>query len=106
MKSKLGPDAQLILKPNATSHSLGNEEQIEDITLPGYELGFQLIHNLWSIKVCLSQIHLNELYKPFQLLYAVIVLSVTAVTFLLLKWLIVKQIIKPVERLTKKVEQQ
>ncbi|MEZ8034950.1 putative bifunctional diguanylate cyclase/phosphodiesterase [Vibrio crassostreae] len=104
VKSKLDPGAQLILRPNTTSHSLGNEEQIKDITLPDYELGFQLIHDLWSIKICLSQIHLNELYKPFQLLYAVIVLSVTAITFLLLKWLIVKQIIKPVERLTKKVE--
>lgn len=104
VKSKLDPGAQLILRPNTTSHSLGNEEQIKDITLPDYELGFQLTHDLWSIKICLSQIHLNELYKPFQLLYAVIVLSVTAVTFLLLKWLIVKQIIKPVERLTKNVE--
>ena len=104
VKSRLGPDAQLILRPNSTSYSLGNEEQIKDITLPDYELGFQLIHDLWSIKICLSQIHLNKLYKPFQLLYAVIVLLVTAVTFLLLKWLIVKQIIKPVERLTKKVE--
>lgn len=104
VKSRIGPDAQLILRPNATSYSLGNEEQIKDITLPDYELGFQLIHDLWSIKICLSQIHLNKLYKPFQLLYAVIVLLVTAVTFLLLKWLIVKQIIKPVERLTKKVE--
>lgn len=104
VKSKLGPDAQLMLRPNATSHSLENEEQIEDITLPDYEFGFQLIHDLWSIKICLSQLHLNELYRPFQLLYAVIVLSVTAVTFLLLKWLIVKQIIKPMERLTKQVE--
>ncbi|MBY7660656.1 EAL domain-containing protein [Vibrio atlanticus] len=104
VKSKVGPYAQLILTPNSTSHSLTNAEQIKEITQPDYEFGFQLVHDLWSIKICLPQEQLNEWYKPFQLLYAVIVLLVTVVTFLILKWLIVKQVIKPVERLSEQVE--
>ncbi|GLO62986.1 hypothetical protein MACH09_34940 [Vibrio sp. MACH09] len=104
IKSKLGLDAQLMLRPNATSHSLSNEEQLEKITLPDHEFGFQLMHDIWFIKICFSEEYLNELYKPFQLLNIIIVLLVTSVTFLLLKWLIVKQVIKPVERLTEQVE--
>ncbi len=43
VKSKVGPYAQLILKPNSTSHSLTNAEQIKEITQPDYEFGFQLV---------------------------------------------------------------
>ncbi len=42
VKSKIGPDAQLMLRPNATSYSLVSEEQIEDISLTDYEFWFSV----------------------------------------------------------------
>lgn len=105
IKTKVSPETTLTITPNTASHSIQSDIDINNISISDDTLGYELNHTLWTIRLALTEEALSKLFRPFQALFTAIVLSVTFVTFVLLKWLIVKQIINPVERLTKQVEQ-
>ena len=105
IRAKIDPDVRLSITPNTASNSIESAVKIDHMTASDDEFGYELKHDLWTIKIALTAESLSKIYKPFQILFVTIVLSVTLVTFVLLKWLIVKQIIKPVEKLTKQIEQ-
>lgn len=105
IKTKISENAVFSVTPNTSSVSLKSDSQIKDITVPNFEFGFELDHPLWKIKICLAKDTLvQQFLLPFKLLFTTIVLLVTSITFILLKWLINIQLIKPISLLKKQVE--
>ncbi len=104
VKSRVSGNVKLAIDSVQASTNISSEQDIEKVSTDNSDLTYQLNSELWNITLCLPEKDLAKLYNPFKLLFVGIVLSVTMLTFLLLRWLIIKQIIKPVEKLTKQVE--
>ncbi|WP_240532445.1 putative bifunctional diguanylate cyclase/phosphodiesterase [Moritella marina] len=95
-------NVKLSLLSSGSSQTMEGETELTMLPKPDY--GYQLVSELWSIMILLPRSYLNTLYRPHQILFFSIVLSVTLFSFFFLKGLIVKSIITPVVRLTKQVE--
>ncbi|WP_375749731.1 putative bifunctional diguanylate cyclase/phosphodiesterase [Vibrio sp. HN007] len=100
--SRLGKVATFEIQPKAATHVL--RQQSETIPLTNNEFGYTLVNDLWNITLSIPDSYLSSLYSPFKVLFSVIVLVVTIVTFVILKLLITRQIIFPVVQLTNKIE--
>lgn len=86
-------------------NSIVDISELKNITFKSEKIGaMSSINGLYEIKITLPDHYIERLLLPYQLAILSLVVNVTLVCFFLLRLLIRRQVIYPIEHLTKQVE--
>jgi c-di-GMP phosphodiesterase len=103
IQTAFGNDASLTISPNGPLHELNNHLDVIFNTISPTEITAS--NALATAGINISRAYINALLLPYLVAIASVVVNVTLLSFYLLKVLIRKQILKPIEELNSQVEQ-
>lgn len=104
LRAKLSPDINIALNPRYPGVVLSYQFQVRDSFSPDQGLGTLVETNNLAVALDVPMNYLHQLYQPYRNAIISLVINVTLITFLFLKWLIHRQVINPVMRLSTLVE--